>query len=71
MIKKKRKSQSLPYEPPRALRVGDGRRGGGQCETPGSGDLIVCILGNGASAGPCVVGNGASSCLPTGSGVIV
>ena len=37
-MKKSPDLESLPYEPPRALRVGDARHGIGACTGPGSGD---------------------------------
>jgi hypothetical protein len=37
-MKESTDSQRLPYEPARALRVGDARPGVGACTSPGSGD---------------------------------
>jgi hypothetical protein len=57
----KRRAYPAPeYEPPRALRIGDGRAAAGQCVAPGSGDLDTCEVGN----------NAGGNCLNPGSGFI-
>jgi hypothetical protein len=52
------------YEPPRALRVGDGRVGRGQCEAPGSGNVATCENGIGAS-GDCILPGSGFVGVPT------
>ncbi len=52
--KDEKKEKKIPYEPPKAVRLGDTKEGHGDCG-PGSSDSGNCVAGVGAAAA-CVAG---------------